>query len=332
MGKQWTAEDLMKTAGGSQPACVLMAGAELDVFGALADGPKTAEELAAIVKADPRATRMLADALAAMELLTKEGNLYNAAPGTVEALTKGGSHSVLAMIRHRANCLRSWAQLAKVTREGKPAECGPSILGPEADLDSYIEAMNDVSAPASGPLVEANGPPQFTHLLDLGGGPATWTIAFLRAAPGARAALVDRPDVIPIARRHVAEAGMEDRVTLVGGDLGADGALPQGADMTWVSAIVHMNSRRQNRALFAKVHAALADGGLVLVRDVVMDQSRTQPVPGAMFAINMLVNTPRGGTFTFGELSEDLTAAGFSDPVLLHEDEFMGSVVQARKA
>ncbi len=331
MAREWTSEDVMELTRGFQPACVLAAAAELDVFGALAKGPRTGNELAAAVGADPRATRMLADALAAMELLTKEGDRYRTAPGTVDALTHSGSHSVLAMARHLANCLRSWAQLAKVAKDGVPAECGPSILGPEADLASFIEAMDDISVGASGPLVEAIGPPQFTHLLDVGGGPATWTISLLRAMPGATATVFDRPEVIPIARQHVAAAGMEDRVTFVAGDFETDQVLPQGADLAWVSAIVHMNSREQNRVLFAKVWAALAEGGLILVRDVVMDESRTRPAAGAMFAINMLVNTRRGGTFTFGELSEDLVSAGFGEPVLLNEDEFMSSVIQARK-
>ncbi|KKN34241.1 hypothetical protein LCGC14_0795400, partial [marine sediment metagenome] len=106
---------------------------------------------------------------------------------------------------------------------------------------------------------------------------------------------------------------------------------PTGADLAWVSAIVHMNSRAENRDLFAKVHAALVEGGRILIRDVVMDDSHTAPPAGAMFAINMLVNTPGGGTFSFPELSEDLRAAGFDDPALLRSDEFMNGVVQARR-
>ena len=91
-------------------------------------------------------------------------------------------------------------------------------------------------------------------------------------------------------------------------------------------------NRIDNRERFAKVHAALTPGGRVLIRDVVMDESRTSPRGGALFAVNMLVNTPGGGTFTFAELGKELTEAGFADPVLLRQDEFMNSVVQAVKA
>ena len=331
MAKQWTADEVLEVSGEFQRACVLMAAADLDVFGALMAEAKTAERLAADLQADTRAMRVLLDALAAMELLTKDGEAYRPAPGAVEALTEAAPHSAAAMVRHRANCLRGWAQLAGVVRSGIPAERPPSVRGAAADLASFIEAMNVVSRQAAPGLVAAIGPPQFTHLLDVGGGPGTWTIAFLQAAPGATATLYDRPDVIPIARKHVEAAGLVERVTLAAGNFYEDESLPPGADLAWVSAITHQNSRRQNRELFAKVHAALAPGGRVLVRDVVMDESRTAPLAGAMFAVNMLVNTPAGGTYTFAELSEDLLAAGFADPVLLRRDEGMNSVLQATR-
>jgi hypothetical protein len=98
-----------------------------------------------------------------------------------------------------------------------------------------------------------------------------------------------------------------------------------------VSAIVHQNSREQNRELFRKVFAALTPGGRILIRDIVMDESRTRPPMGAFFAVNMLVATAGGGTFTFNELRDDLAAAGFRGAALLRRGEAMDSVVSATK-
>lgn len=330
---KWTAEKVLGVARGFQSGCVLMAGAELDVFGALATGPKTATGLAETIEGNPRATAMLADALAAMELLEKsDAGLYSLAEGASDVLTDSGADTAVAMVRHLANCMRNWAQLAKVVRTGLQAHRAPSVRGQAGDMESFIEAMQVVSLPAAGPLVTRIGPPPFKHLLDIGGGPATWTIAFLRASsPDCRATLFDLPNVLPIAERHLRQAGLLDRVALVDGDFIVDQALPDGADLAWVSAIVHQNSRAQNRELFRKVHAALVPGGRVLIRDIVMDESHTSPADGAMFAVNMLVNTPGGGTFTFSELAEDLESADFADPTLLHRHEGMNSVVQATK-
>jgi hypothetical protein len=98
-----------------------------------------------------------------------------------------------------------------------------------------------------------------------------------------------------------------------------------------VSAIVHQNSRAQNRVLFTAVRAALAPGGRVAIRDILMEEDRTRPVAGALFAVNMLAATEGGGTFTFAELQEDLVAAGFAEVSLARQDEAMNSIVVARK-
>ena len=123
---------------------------------------------------------------------------------------------------------------------------------------------------------------------------------------------------------------MSDRINLVAGDFLVD-PLPLGADLAWVGAIAHQNSRAQNRQLFAAVVDALSDGGQILIRDVLMEGSRTSPVAGALFAINMLVATEGGGTFTFDELREDLEAVGFTDAAVVRRDEGMNSIVRAKK-
>ena len=330
MPRQWTAQELSSLAREFQPACLLLAGAELDVFGTLAAGAMTAGQLAERLQTDPPATAVLLDALAATGLLVKEAGRYGLAGGVGDVLAAGAETSRLPMMRHLANCLRSWAQLARVVKTGRPADCPPSVRGEAADLEAFVEAMGVASRAAAPEVVSDIGPPAFRHLLDVGAGPGTWTIAFLRAAPDATATLYDVPGAMPVARRHLAEAGLLDRVDLVAGDFYADEALPAGADLAWVSAIVHQNTRPQNRELFAKVHAALASGGRILLRDVVMDASRTSPAAGAMFAVHMLVRSG-GGTFTFEELRADLLAAGFTDPKLLRRNAGMSSVVQATR-
>ena len=126
-------------------------------------------------------------------------------------------------------------------------------------------------------------------------------------------------------------AGLADRVTLVAGDYNTD-LLPGGADFGWLSAIAHQNSREQNRALYAKIHSALVAGGTLVIRDVVMDAQRTQPPAGALFAVNMLVATEGGGTFTLDEFTQDLHAAGFTNVELVHQGKAMDSLIRARKS
>jgi precorrin-6B methylase 2 len=326
----WTAETLLELGRNYQATAVLAAAADLDLFDALAGGALQAPEVARRLKCDLRGTVILLDALTALKLLKKQGARYSVPADVKPYLLANSPKSILGMAQHQANCLRNWVQLAKVVKTGKPAERMPSVRGAGGDQESFIEAMHNISAPTAKQVIRAVQPLRFNHLLDVGGGSGTWTIAFLRASQMAKATLFDLPQVIPLARRRLAAEGLGKRVQLVAGDFLND-PLPQGTDLAWVSAIVHQNSRAQNRRLFTHVLQALSPGGRIAIRDILMEENRTAPVAGALFAVNMLVATEGGGTFPFRELREDLEAAGFADAVVLHRDQGMNSIVVARK-
>ncbi len=330
MAKTWTADELLEKVRGFQAACIISAAAELDVFTAFEGRPATAEALAGEVGADPRATTVLLDALVALALLTKEGDTYAVPPDVADLLTDDAPAGILPAVRHQANCLRRWGQLARIVKTGRPAEREPSIRGETGDCESFIGAMNNFTASIAPQVVRRLMPLRFQRLLDAGGASGTWTIAFLLAVPEATAVLFDLPEVIPLARERLARTDLSDRVTLVPGDYNTD-ELPGGADFAWLSAIAHQNSRGQNRALYAKIHSALVPGGILVIRDVVMDASRTQPPAGALFAVNMLAGTEGGGTFTLGEFEEDLKSAGFTGIELIYRDDHMNSLIRATK-
>jgi hypothetical protein len=329
--KSWTsAEDVLALARTYQGAAVLGAAADLDLFDAVKAAPGTAAELAAKLSCNTRALTVLLDALTSLGLLEKWADRYAVPANLEEFLTAETPRSVLAMVQHQANCLRRWAQLASVVKSGRPVCGAASVRGDTGDQQAFIGAMHNISAPTADHVIRAVQPLRFQHLLDLGGASGTWTIAFLRACPAARGTLFDLPHVIPMAEQRLGTAGLRDRVTLAPGDFMTD-KLPVGADLAWVSAIVHQNSRAQNRIFFANIFQALAPGGRIAIRDVLMEHTRTSPQAGALFAVNMLVATEGGGTFTFEELKEDLGAAGFTQAAVQRRDEGMNSIVVAHK-
>ncbi|HPD29578.1 MAG TPA: methyltransferase [Phycisphaerae bacterium] len=330
MSKQWTNEQILDLARAYQPACVIAAAADLDLFTVIADQEMAADTLAGRLQVDTRALTVLLDALASIGLLNKRHGKYRTPAEVSAALSQDGPRSVLPMVQHTANCMRRWAHLARVVKTGRPAERTPSIRGEAADQAAFIGAMHVVSEPVADRVVSDIHPPPFKHLLDIGGASGTWTMAFLRLDPQATATIFDLPEVIPMAEQRLREAGFAERVRLAPGDFYVD-KLPAGADLVWLSAIAHQNSRRQNRELFAGIHDALIPGGTLLLRDVVMNDDHTAPPGGAMFAVNMLVNTEGGGTYSLSEYRQDLEASGFKDVRLLREDPWMNSVIRASR-
>jgi precorrin-6B methylase 2 len=330
MPDKWTKEEILNIAKGYQKATLLFAAADLDIFTTLNKKPMTAKAISAELDTDYRATSVLLDALVAMALLTKQNAKYSVTPAAADLLCQTKPQSVLPMVRHHANCHRRWVQLPQITKSGKPVELSPSIRGQAADNAVFIGAMENSSRPVAAQIVEKLQPLSFRNLLDIGAASGTWTIAFLNALPKANATLFDLPDVIPMAEKRIAQAKLSDRVKFVPGDFYSDD-LPPGADFAWLSAIAHQNSRSQNRELFAKIYHALQPHGTLVLRDIVMEKSRTQPPAGALFAVNMLVATEGGGTYTFEEYRSDLLNAGFKNVTLIARDEFMNSLIHAKK-
>jgi SAM-dependent methyltransferase len=331
MMSSFTPDRVLAMARGFMESRIVISGAELGLYGLLAEEPLGTDEIAARLGpgTDRRALTVLLDALSALGLLQKAEGRYRTEPSLAPLLTPDAPGSVLPMMLHQASLWWTWSTLTeKVAGEGKHAT-ERSYSDPR-QLRAFIGAMHVVGTPVADRLVAAIDPGEATSLLDVGGGPGTYTLAFLRASPRLRATLFDRPDVVEMARERIAGAGLLDRVSLVAGDFYQD-ALPGGHDVALLSAIIHQNSPAQNLALYRKVLAALRPGGRLVIRDHIMEPDRTRPPAGALFAVNMLVGTSGGGTYTFEEVEQSLKEAGFVGVRLLQRGERMDGLVESFK-
>lgn len=326
----YSSDQLLALARNFMECRILLSGAELDVFTLLARQPLTAAEVAGRLGGDQRAVTTLLDALAAMELIAKHDDRYTCPPEVAALLAADSPHSVLPMVLHSAGLWHPWSELTGICRN-EPDAWQRALGRPRTDANwaAFIGAMHVVSQPAARAVIAALRPQESRNMLDVGGASGTWTIAFLEASPGARATLFDLPRVIEMAAPRLRDAGMLERVTLAPGDFYTD-ELPGGHDLALVSAIIHQNSRAQNVDLFRKCWQALLRGGRIVIRDHVMSPDRTGPRRGAVFAINMLVRTEAGGTYTFDEIRQDLQTAGFAQVRLLQPDsDKMDGLIEA---
>ncbi len=310
-------------------ARILLTAAELDLFTLLAHEAHSADEVANAHGGDLRATTILLDALAAMDLLAKHRGRYTCPPDVAAHLATHAPESILPMLQHQASLWPSWSELTGIVRGDAAAWDRAHAPRAPGATEAFIGAMHVVGAGRAPRVAAAIKPQDARRLLDVGGASGTYTLAMLAVNPALEATIFDQPDVVALARERCAAAGVSDRVTLVGGDFYTD-ELPGGHDLALLSAIIHQNSPPQNVALYEKVQRALVPGGRLVIRDHVLSPDRTSPRAGAVFAINMLVRTESGNTYTFEEIRETLAAAGFERIAQLNADDAgMNGLVEA---
>jgi predicted O-methyltransferase YrrM len=305
-----TFDELLETARGFQASRALLTAVELDVFTALGEGA-TAPEAAARLGADPRATEMLLNALAALGVLTKEHGVFHNTPMAAEYLSDQSPESERAAVLHTAHLWDRWSALTRVVRTGKPVGRRRGA-GARQWTQAFIAAMHRGARARAPHLVQAVGVEGVRRMLDVGGGSGALSIAFAQAAPELRAEVLDLPEVLPITRRHIRAAGLSGRVTTRPGDLTAD-AFGQGYDLALVSMICHMLSPEQNRDLFRRVFQALAPGGRIVVQDFILNPDKTAPRMAALFSLNMLTGTEAGASYSEPEYAAWLEEAGFRE-------------------
>jgi SAM-dependent methyltransferase len=234
------------------------------------------------------------------------------------------------MVLHLKDLWETWSGLTETVKTGKNPRRKSIRKRDKEFAGAFIGAMHVAGREMAREIAGSFDLAPFTKLLDIGGASGTYTEAFLEKNPRMTSVLFDLPDVIPIAKERLREAGVLERVEFVKGDFHED-ELPPGCDLALLSAIIHQNSPDENTALFGKIFRALLPNGKVLIRDHVMDPSRTQPAAGTLFAINMLVNTRGGDTYTFGEIKAGLETAGFVQVKRVRRGERMDSLVVASK-
>lgn len=292
---------------------VVLTAVELDIFTCVGQGGATAAEVAARLGADARAAEMLLNALEALGLLEKRGGRFSRGAVAAERLSADSPLDARPIFLHHANLWTAWSGLTDCVRTGRPAPPDETRGDDPARTRAFIGAMHQFAQDQAAAFVGAMDLSGVERVLDLGGGSGAYAIRFAQAKPNLRAVVFDLPSVTELAREYVEEAGLSSRIEIRAGDMLAD-PLGEGYDLVWASSICHMLGPEQNRALFAKARASLRPGGRLAVRDFIMDEGKASPAFGAVFALNMLVNTENGGTYTQAEYAEWLAGAGFAPP------------------
>jgi 2-polyprenyl-3-methyl-5-hydroxy-6-metoxy-1,4-benzoquinol methylase len=315
-------DQIMAMARGFQASKMLMVAVDLGLFDFLEE-PKSAVEIAALLKADHRAAGIFLNGLAALGLLVKGVDYFKNGELASRYLVRGGENYRGAIIKHMEHTWgRGWDDLQDTVLMGHPPEVDPEKWvdarpkRDETEVKAFIWGMHAIArdlAPTVAAKLDLKG---VRRLLDLGGGPATYAITFAQANPGLAPTVFDLPMPLEIARENIAKNGLTDRVhTLAGNFLEDD--IGTGYDFIWVSHILHSHDERQCKLIIAKAVAALNPGGRVAIQDFFLNPDGASPTGPAMFGVHMLAVTPRGRAYTHGEVAEWMQEAGLVKPEYL---------------
>ncbi|NOZ59797.1 MAG: hypothetical protein GXO66_09545 [Euryarchaeota archaeon] len=291
-------ERIVELASAYREAKVLLAAASYRLFDHLEE-PRSAAELAPRLKADPWALELLLNALVALGFLEKSGGRYRNSPEASRYLVSSGEEYLGHWLRHADRGFKKWAKLEEAIFKREPEE--------ESRLE-FLLALDSMARRRAEELAEAVNLSGRRSLVDLGGGSGAYAIALARRYR-LDATIVELPDTADATREILRRRGARDIRVLEADFLRDD--FGRGYDAALVSNIVHFLSEAKNRLLFRRVYDALAEEGVVIVHDYILDDSRTSPKEAAVFALHMLLSSEGGRTYSWSEVEAWLREAGF---------------------
>ena len=295
-------------------SCVLFSASDLGIFAKLAEtGPADAVTLASALQLDERGARLLLDACVALELLKKTGDVYaNTAESSV-FLVPGSPGDLSAAIRYNRDVYQVWGKLNAFVESGKPVERPEFHLGQDPERTrTFVMSMHHRALAMGRAVLEELDLTECRTLLDVGGGPGTYSVLIAQGNPGISCTVLDLPDVVNVADELIRQQGCADRVRTLAGDYRTI-AFPPGNDVINFFGMFHQESPESIRDLLQKAYGALNPGGIVNVMDMMTDSTHTKPKFSALFAVNMALTTEHGWVFADTELTRWMQEAGFTD-------------------
>lgn len=314
---QVTPERILQLAWGYAPPLALEAAIHHRVFDVLDGTSMTLDELASATGTSRRGLKAIVNMLVGFEFLHKGSDgRFSLTPESAAFLVSTKPSFQGGILRHTSGqLLPNWLHLNDVVATGRPAM---AVNQEQAGGEFFHEFVNDLfpmNYPIARQLAEhlnLGASKRQESVIDLAAGSGVWSVALVQTGENVRVTAVDWPEVIATTRGSVTRHGLADRYSFVEGDL-LQAEFGTGHTVATLGHILHSEGILRSKALLAKTFDALAPGGTIAIAEFLVNADRNGPMNGLIFAINMLVNTDEGDTYSFEEIAEWLLEAGFTN-------------------
>jgi SAM-dependent methyltransferase len=310
-----TPERIYQFAWGYVPTLALEAAIHHRIFDVLDSGPKTLDEIQKGTGASRRGLSAIINVLVGLNFLAKDGkDTFSLTPESSTFLVSSKPGFQGGILRHCSqDLIPRWLRLNEIVATGKPSQAVNQEGAGGEFFSKFVTDIFPMSYPAAQALarhLQLDRSREPVRVLDLAAGSGVWGIALAQSSGSVRVTAVDWPGVIPVTRKMAARFGLEDRFSFIEGDL-LDVEFGSGHNLATLGQILHSEGIDRSRALLQKTFHALASGGIIAIAEFLVNADRTGPLNGLIFAVNMLVNTENGGTYSFEEIATWLSEAGF---------------------
>ena len=309
--------ELRKLWGGFWPSRVLLTANNLRIFDHLRKA-SSAAELAGIIHCDARATEILLDAVAGLGLLKKSAGKYRNAYLANRLLVSGVPLYQGDILRHADHLWENWSNLDEIVRTGLPSRRS-------FEADAFIRGMHNVAVLKAPDVIKTINLKGVNKALDLGGGPGTYSMELAKKVKSVT--LFDLTSTVAIAKDIIGRTKFRN-ISYIEGDFLVDD-IGDGYDLVFISQVLHSFSEATNIKVLEKVYNALTPDGIIVIQEFFLEKNRTEPLPGSLFSVNMLVNTHGGRAYSVQEMKGWLSLLGFKKIKQVNKEENV--IVSGRK-
>jgi 3-hydroxy-5-methyl-1-naphthoate 3-O-methyltransferase len=293
-------------------SATLIAAVKLGVFDAIAQGSTQLDDIAHKLNADKIATDALLTALLALDLLERSEGHYRNTALSQTYLVSDQPQSLKGALLYNADVYPLWGHLGDVVQRGDTKRDPWAYLG--GDLEQtrrFVYGMHHRALGVGRAVSNVINLAGVHYLADVGGGPGTYSALLCQKYPSLRADVLDLPAVVGVAEEIMVQMEASEKVSCLAYDYYKDDLPENPYDAALISGVLHREQPAQVQMMFNSISKRLPIGGQLWISDVMLNDDRTGPLFGAMFALNMRVLSHDGRCHSVAEQKSWLNDAGF---------------------